>query len=88
MDGYRWMQKGGGNNNSGEETRLRESDIDQVNENWTKWMKAAGGGGSAVEKAMLVFPSARGVSGVMDGWMGTKRRRQQQWGKRQETPRE
>ncbi len=60
MDGYRWMQKGGGNNNSGEETRLRESDIDQVNENWTKWMKAWGVG-SEVEKAMLVFPSARVV---------------------------
>jgi hypothetical protein len=59
MDGDRWMQKGGGNNDSGEETRLRESDIDQVNENWTKWMKAWGG--SAVEKAMLVFPCARVV---------------------------
>jgi hypothetical protein len=59
MDGYRWMQKGGGNNNSGEETRLRESDIDLVNENWTKWMKAWRGSG--VEKAMLVFPSARVV---------------------------
>jgi hypothetical protein len=59
MDGYRWMEKGGGTNKSGEETRLRQSDIDQVNENWTKWMKAWGG--SAVEKAMLVFPRARVV---------------------------
>ncbi len=53
------MEKGGGTNKSGEETRLRQSDIDQVNENWTKWMKAWGG--SAVEKAMLVFPRARVV---------------------------
>jgi hypothetical protein len=36
------MQKGGGTPNSGEETPLCESDIDQVNENWTKWMKSWG----------------------------------------------
>jgi hypothetical protein len=82
------MQKGGGNNNSREETRLCESDIDQVNENWTKWMKAWGGGICGGKSHARLSQRARGVSGVMDGWMETKRQRQQQWGKRQETPRE